>query len=274
MLRVIFLNIRFSLMILGCLGAFSAQAFDWAPDLKWGLNGRTYPIGLQAFGAAGIGLPLWGSTDQWKYGYLRLGANLASSAVVNRAGYELQLFPISILGLSYGWDTGTRNYTPKFINCSIYECNGRVDRSFWKGHFIAAYQGVIFSVTGRYEKLESFRSSKPFFDELTLLSGQSAGEHLLTLNPLLLYKWDETWKFGWLSIYAHALNSGGHSHLYGPMVAWSNPDRVNVAGGIGINESSLIHSAISAFFTIQFTLEPSLAVADMIQREKIYSSLF
>ena len=255
-----------------CRGA--AFAADPVPDLKAGLLGRSYPVGAQVTGAAGIGVPLWGDTTRWKYGYARLALNGATSVVVNRIGVEAQVFPVSILGFSAGYDLGVRHFRPRFIDCAVLECEGRVDRAFVRSQLFFALAGVMLNLNVRYEGLHSYGSGRPFFDELTLLRGRNSGEALLQYNPVLLYSLNDAWRVGGISFYTRALDSGGYSHLYGPLAVWSGPDRLSVAGGIGMNESVVVHPAVTVFFTVQMMIEPSLGVADLRLRKRSYSSLF
>ena len=236
------------------------------PDLKFGLNGRTHPVGAQIASTGGFGVPLWGDPSTWKYGYIRAAANLATSVVVNRAGIEMQVYPISILGFSAGYDSGVRNFVPKYLDCSIFQCNGRVDRKYLKGTVILASHGVIFSMLTRFEELRAFGATKDFFDEMSLLHGKSTGERVLTYNPALLYTLNEAYKVGFTSLYSRALDSGGYSHLYGPIVTWSDCKNWNVIGGVGLNESVLVQSGIAAFFSIQYTILPSISIQDMAIR--------
>ena len=262
-------------LILISVGFSAAQAApEWIPyDLKLGLSARSYPVGAQAAGFFGTSVKLWGDSDNWKYGYLRGAVNLATSAVVNRAGVELQFYPISILGFSAGYDWGVRAFTPKFLNCSIFECDGRVDRRYLKVNAVAAYRRFIFAGWMRYEELKAFHTPKPFFDEVTLLVGKNSGERVVTYNPALLYSIDPTWKVGAMSLYSHALDSGGYSHLYGPVVNWTSTSfvgepQISVIGGVGLNRSPVVQSALTAFAVLQYTIEPSLSINDLGMRSK------
>jgi hypothetical protein len=245
-----------------------AKAFDetlW--DLKVGLNARTYPIGAQAIGTGGWNGKLWGDSNTWKYGYVRAALNLATSAVVNRVGGEVQFFPISILGVSAGYDWGTRNITMKFLDCNQFECNGRMDRKFLKINAVGAYQGVIFSFMARYENLRAPVAHKPFFDEVTLLTGRSDGENTITLNPALLYTLNETWKVGFTSLYSRAIDTGGdgYTHLYGPIANWTEREW-SIIGGVGLNRSPVVQSGYAAFFVLSYAFQPSLAISEMSMR--------
>ncbi|MBC7397075.1 MAG: hypothetical protein H7333_06495 [Bdellovibrionales bacterium] len=263
-----------------CLTLFSfwftpiVQATEPLADLKTSFSARTYPIGAQFAASPGIALPIWGDTSTWKYGYARLGLNLASSLVVNRAGVEIQVNPISILGLSAGYDTGVRNITPKYLDCSLYECNHRLDRKYLKMLLLGASHGVILSVMGRYEELRAYGSRKPFFDEMTLLVGSSTGENVLTWNPALLYVLNENWKLGATSLYSHALDTGDYSHLYGPVGSYTVSPQFNILGGGGLNRSPVVHSGWAAFFVLQYTVEPSLSIVDLPLRKKSYLGIF
>ncbi|NDG86004.1 MAG: hypothetical protein EBX52_13325 [Proteobacteria bacterium] len=174
----------------------AAGAADPVPDLKVGLLGRTYPIGPQVAGSAGVGVPLWGDTGHWKYGYARLALNGATSVVVNRIGVEAQLFPVSILGFSAGFDMGLRNFRPRFVDCAVLECEGRVDRAYVKSQLFFGLKGVILNFNVRYEGLHSYKSGRPFFDEFTLLRGRNSGEALLHYDPVLLYRLNDCWMVG------------------------------------------------------------------------------
>lgn len=251
-----------------------SSAADLVSDLKLGFNARTYPIGAQVVASPGLATALWGDTQTWKYGYARLGLNLATSLVVNRAGIEFQLSPISILNLSLGYDTGVRNITPKYLDCGTYECNHRIDRKYAKLLMLGASHGIILSVMGRFEELRAYGSFKPFFDEMTLLVGNSSGEDIMTWNEALLGVIDENWKVGVTSLYSHAITSGDYSHLYGPITNYTLSARMNVIGGLGLNRSPVVHSGFAAFFVLQYTLKPSLSVVDLPLRKNAYSSLF
>jgi len=254
-----------------CGSSFGAE-LAW--DAKGSLNGRSYPIGIQAVVSLGLGAPVWGRTDTWKYGFVRLGVNAATSAVVNRIGIEAQIHPVSILGFSAGYDTGERSFSPRFLDCANFECLGRVDRAYVKAQAIGAAGPVIFGIQARSEVLRSYESSRPFYDELTLTIGRPSGERVLTLNPILLYRLDDRWSAGGISFYSHALDTGGRSHLFGPIASYSRDDHWTLAGGFGLNSSPVVPSALALFFTLQRTFEPSLQITDLRIRKKIFHGFF
>jgi hypothetical protein len=268
-----FLNRSFVLVFWMLLSS-PVRGADFAPDLRVALNGRSYPIGAQVVASGSLGVPIWGKTDTWKYGYARLSLNAATSVVVNRVGLEAQLFPISILGFAAGFDSGVRSFVPRFLDCGVYECEGRVDRIYLRAQFIAAAKGLILLFNARSEVLHSYKSGRPFFDEMTLLRGRNYGESILTLNPVLLYRINPAWSAGGVWFYSRALDSGGTAHLAGPVVSFSELSGFSVTAGVGMNQSVLVHPAVALFFSAQWNLEPSLQVNDLLLRKRVYSSLF
>ncbi len=260
-------------MIISLLFLIFSNSSSYAQwDARVGFNTRTYPIGAQANATGGYNFLLWDRTDaangMWKYGYARLGTNLATSAVVNRAGLELQVFPVSLFGITAGYDSGLRNYTPKYLNCSQFECNGRMDRHYLRGNLYLGHHGFTFAGMVRYENLQSFNSAKPFFDELTLLVGRSSGEHVLTYNPAIFYTLDDQFKVGAMSLYSRALDTGNDSHLFGPLVSWSKDARLNLVAGLGLDRSPVVHTGWCGFAVISYALYPSLSITDVALRKE------
>jgi hypothetical protein len=246
-----------------------------ATDAKLGFYSRTYPVGAQIGGTGGLDVLLWGDPSSWKYGFARLGLNLNTSAVINRGGFEIQLNPISIVSLSAGYDWGVRNFTPKFVDCSVYECRGRLDRKFVKTTVVGAYQKFVFSFLARYEELRDPDTTKPFFDEVTLLSGDSSGQAVVTLNPALLYTVNEQLKVGGTSLLSKTVGTDRFTHLWGPVASYQSRPDLSFLGGIGLNRSPLVHSGWAAFLVLQYTLKPSLNIVDLpLRAGSTYSSLF
>jgi hypothetical protein len=261
-------------LFLAAFCAHFACAESTTTDAKVGFSARTYPIGAQLGGTAGLDLLLWGDSSSWKYGYARLGLNVATSTVINRGGFELQVNPISILSLSGGYDWGYRAYTPHYVDCVLYECRGRMDRRFVKAVLVGAYDRVVFSFLARYEELRDPDTTKPFFDEVTLLSGRSSGEPVLTFNPALLYTVNEKWKVGATSLLSRVVGTDQFAHLFGPVASYQAEQTLNFLGGMGLNRSPLVQSGWAAFLVVQYTLKPSMGIVDLPLRSETYSSLF
>jgi hypothetical protein len=247
-----------------------AQAGDFGihPDFKMSFNGRTYPVGAQIAVLPGASKLLWGDSNDWKYGYVRLGLNLYTSAVVNRAGVEFQVFPISILGISAGYDSGTRNFIPRWLDCGLYACTGRVDRRYVRLNLFGAVKKVSFSLMAKFEELKGFQTvDKPLFDEMSLLAVRMTGENTITYSPAVLYRLDEETQVGFASLYARSLTTPGYSHLYGPVVNWNPEPKLNALMGFGLNSGPVAHSALCGFFMISYNFLPSMAVTDLALRK-------
>jgi hypothetical protein len=255
-----------------------ATPFSPISDLRLGLNGRTYPVGIQLAGSAGWGQAFWGQAGQkvengkpnWKYGYARLALNGATSAVVNRVGAEFQLFPVSIFGLGVGWDVGSRNFVPPRVDCSAIDCNGAMTRTYLRMMTFLGAGDFILSLTGRYEELRAPDSKRGrFFDEMTLVTGNSSGESVLTWTPILLYKLNEAWQVGGAWLYSRAIQSGGDSSLYGPVVGYRSNHVFSAVAGVGLNRSPVVPSGIAGFFVLQWMLKAGVGIVDAVPGARI-----
>ncbi len=254
-------------ILMASLPALAADS-EFHPDFKVSLNGRTYPVGAQIAVLPGVSRLLWGDSNDWKYGYARLGLNLFTSAVVNRAGVEFQLFPISIFGISAGYDSGVRNFVPKWLDCGLYACTGRVDRRYVRLNLFGAVKKVSFSVSAKFEELKGFQTvDKPLFDEMSLLAVRMTGESTITYSPAVLYRLDDQTQVGFASLYARSLTTPGYSHLYGPVVNWNPEPKWNALMGFGLNSGPVAHSALCGFFMISYNFKPSMAVTDLALRK-------
>ncbi len=247
------------------------QAF-FTFDQKVSLVGRSYPIGIQAWYTGGLDFLSWGDPHTWKYGYFRAALNAASSGVVDRIGFEFQYFPLSIIGLSAGYDWGGRWYQPHFIDCSVYDCQGRLDSAYLKLQFAAAAHSLIVSGFIKYEELKHIGGLPQFYDESTLLPGQSRGEDVLTTNPTLLYSLSDRLNLGMTLLYSHGITSQSFSSLWGPVAQYHfGKDAPGVANsqvvfGLGEDQSTLVSPGFTLFAVWTMVIDPSLSIVDLKMR--------
>ena len=249
-----------------------SEAASWIRDQKLAAMGRSYPIGAQAAYTLGYSTRIWGvgeseiersGKDSWKYGYVRAAFNGTSSVVINRAGLEFQFFPISIFGISAGYDVGLRWFSPPWADCVAFDCRGRVDRPYVRAQFVAAVSKVAFSMQARLDRLRSFGGNPFFFDEMTLITGNRRGETILTLNPTLLFQLDDRWRVGGISLYTKSDQTQEYSHLYGPIAHVTFTPRQQLVAGFGSIGSSRVQPALGVFGFWSWTIEPSQAITDL-----------
>jgi hypothetical protein len=196
--------------------------------------------------------------------------NAATSVVINRIGLEAQIFPISIFGIGVGHDWGFRSFRMPFADCGTYQCFGRVDRSYLRGQMIVGHAGVLLMMQARFDQLRHVGFGAPnFFDEVTLLSTRSPRERVMTLNPILLYAVTEDLRVGAISLYSRGIDSGDHSHLFGPVTQLQHTPKFSTIIGAGLNQASTVHSAFTLFFMLNYVISPSLSIADQGLRNTI-----
>ena len=127
--------IRNIILILAALYSLKS----WA-ELDYNFKGtlRTYPTGIAATSEVGYGYKLWGSGDVM-YGYIRPGINIQKSGVVNYAGAQLDFFPVSFFGVSYGKTYGKKDHDDfSGFDCVELLCEHSVEKDILKVSLVLA----------------------------------------------------------------------------------------------------------------------------------------
>lgn len=243
-------------------------------DIKLSVVGRSYPIGAMALGQFGVAKRIWEVSSSlqgptaWQYGYVRAALNVGTSGVVNRIGPEFQFFPISVFGISVGYDVGTRWFKPKWVDCNTYTCWGRIDRPYLRAQAFAAVQNIVFSMNARLDRTKTFSNQSQFFDEMAVLTGKASGEKVLTLNPALLYRIHQEWGLGYTSILTQALESHHLAHMYGLITQVQLKPETSLVVGLGQNRSPLVPTAWNIFMMYQYTLKAGEPITDLALRAR------
>lgn len=230
-------------------------------DLSVGGLARTYPAGALAVASAGYSKKLY-DEGAWKYGYARTALNAGSIGVVNRIGGEVQFAPISILLLSFGQDFTFRAFRPGFVDCTTFQCVGQTQRRFVRGHFVIAVKRVSFLVQWRYERVRSLGGLPEFFDEMTVVRGQSGGETMLSFLSALLVKTTDHLSLGLAGLSTRAIQSRNSSLMAGPAGTYKFDSGASLLVGFGVSRSPFIDPGFSGFSQVQFPLYPGPSILE------------
>jgi hypothetical protein len=105
-----------------CSLSFWARAGQF--DLNYGVQGRSLPsFGAELYADGGYGQLLWGKKENNKdflFGLVRPALGASTSAVINSAKAELEIYPISILGFVAGRQIIHSNFDFPFFDCLVY----------------------------------------------------------------------------------------------------------------------------------------------------------
>lgn len=143
-------------------------------DLSLGMQGTSFPKSFSTFIESGLSLVFWGQahTPSPFYGFLRVAGRLQSSAIINKAEYKVDVFPVSFLGMTAGRSV---SYRTSFFNdndCpTTADCGGWLIRNFLTLQSALKYRSLF--LIGRYRHFELYPSitSGVFWDEGTDLIG-------------------------------------------------------------------------------------------------------
>jgi hypothetical protein len=132
----------------------------WAKfDLSLGAQGRSLPnIGAETYAESGYGQILWGKKEGPQdvlYGLIRPSLAINSSGVINGIRGELEIFPISFLGLAVGRQYQHSNFEFPFFDCDQVTCKGEYIRNYVETKMVLGHKGWV--VLGNY-KIDTIRS--------------------------------------------------------------------------------------------------------------------
>jgi len=158
---------------------------------------RSYPVALSFIGTIGYGQKLWGSESGPLYGYIRPSAYVQTSGVINGAGVQLDIFPVSFLGF-YGGSKKIKRGTDELgsFNCLTTICNGTMTRNYIGSKLGLAFKNVFLFIEGKSESVEVDDRAGVFAEETGTLLGQSGGDKLTQVTGITGYEISKEFSLG------------------------------------------------------------------------------
>jgi hypothetical protein len=235
-------------------------------DSKVEAGGQTYSLGGTMTGTAGYGLELWRDSTKeneptfWQYGYVRPVAEFKTALVTHRLTGALEIYPISILGISAGGGADLRYYN-RFtdFDCGNLQCDQSLMFQFMQARLIVGYDKFVGIVTGRYDQYRAETSSKAFYDEMSYLIGRPGSDDLRSLNLLALYRDNAVWGYGVLAIYQQFIFSQANSSSVFAAGTYRDGPWLGTFG-LGTFQSSHQAQKPSAVFLLQYTFGKTIGL--------------
>lgn len=186
--------------LLGFCCAFTLGTSGFAQGLDYSASGNVgLPLTLNAQAWLGYGLAWWGQKENgnWRYGYLRPHTRVVLAPGVARGDLRLDVFPISIAGLTFGqaFTSRDKNYKDEF-NCHYVACSGTLSRTYVEAKLKGAYENFFAVLTGRLDALTAGVKNRGFVDEATKLDGAQGYDLLRTGNLQAGYRLSPRWPVG------------------------------------------------------------------------------
>lgn len=263
---------RFSFFIFILLSFSQAQA-DY--DLQLETSFRYYPMGGTLKSELGYGHLIWGAPESFLYGYVRLSGKVEGVTKYFASGWEVELFPISILGLKLGrnWIDNHQDYID--YNCRDYVCRGQFAHTFIEIPVFLGYAGWLASYSWRSETWEATNphqeNGKVEYVEPTsgLPLAVASARNVTKSRYVIMYELNEAWRMGLLELNSHAdATDVGYKSKKSRMRGvvgqfrakgfFEAEDEFSILFGAGEFQSPLAHSDPTVFFALRFAPWPKL----------------
>lgn len=237
-------------------------------DAWAGVSGQSYPLGGTATASGGYGYELWRNASEeneptfWQYGYVRPQLELKSALLINRVTAAIEVFPVSILGLTVGGGIDARNYN-KFtdFDCSKLLCEQSLSFQFTQARLIAGFGNFVGIITGRYDWYRAETGTRPFYDEMSYLIGQAGADELKTLNVLALYRQDDIWGYGAMANYQQFIyNASNNAAMFAIGTYTEGTWRTTI--GLGQFHSSHQAQGFAMVFSMTYIAQKSIGLLD------------
>jgi hypothetical protein len=160
-------------------------------DLSYGTQGRSLPsFGAEFYADAGYNQLLWGKKKSSKdilYGLVRPSIAPSTSFVINAVKAELEVFPISPIGISVGRQIINSTFDFPFFKCEEVTCKGTYERNFVEGKMVLGFKGWIALSHYKVDTITSPRDDRPMADWRNVIIG-NPGREVQIEKKLLLGK--------------------------------------------------------------------------------------
>ena len=231
----------------------STSAFALDTDLGFAAFMRTTKLSGAVEAQAGLSQVVWGNagTDPL-YGYVR--ASLAGRTAGTAWGYraQLELYPVSIFGITLGRQALARFSDAPNINCTAIDCGVDVTSDFLQIKGLFKVQDTFGQIIFQRDLFEKQYYSKPtVFEPVNQIGIDANGDYGTTWNLITGYQIDPQWSGG--VIYSHAnasiTNHNSQSEL---LFARWKPADINYTLAVGRVQTSVIGVGTQAAFTLSW----------------------
>lgn len=234
---------------------------SWAKfDLSLGLQGRTLPaLGAELYADSGYSFLMWGKKENPKdvmYGLVRPSLGVSTSGVINSVKGEIEVFPISFLGIAAGRQIIHSNYDFPFFDCANITCQGEFVRNYVEGKMVVGAQGWIAMGSYRVDTLRGAKQSLEIADWRNVITGEP-GEDVQHEKKLIVGKMFSNKLVGILAENVRFVGSGERKESYAAVYQIRKND-VSYMVGSGIFRTSQEPMGLIFYFRIHYQPFPSL----------------
>ncbi|MFY7994212.1 MAG: hypothetical protein ACOVP4_13025 [Bacteriovoracaceae bacterium] len=230
-------------------------------DLSVGTQGRTLPaLGAELYADAGYGQVLWGEREAGDknvlFGLIRPSLGVSTSAVINSVKAEIEVFPISFLGLAIGRQFIHSNFDFPFFDCDQVTCQGEFTRNYVETKIALGARGWVTLLSYKFDTLRASKKSRPIADWRHVIVGEP-GEEVQIERKALIAKMMGHHMVGLLLENVRFEGSGEMKESYAAVYQYK-PAEVAYMIGAGSFRTSREPTGLIFYFRVNANLIPSL----------------
>lgn len=234
-------------------------------DFKTTAFYRNYPLGGGVAGEYGYNYVLWGAPakDNPLYSYLRAYGGLSTSYSYNSAQLGLEFYPLSILGLNFGYErtNNSRDYTD--YDCETNRCLGNYSRTYIETKLILGYWGFFLVYTNKQDNWQNEDTSNAsFVDPINAVILSDDNNEITKEQYLFGYKLKSmAMQLLWISSTSKVNTAvGGYSKTSLLAVNKKLTEEYSLLGGLGRFESN-IHQTHNVFLlSFEYIFSPGISI--------------
>jgi len=207
---------------------------------------RTFPMGgFSKFSLEAIS-PLWGTKERKNdisYGFTGAQLEYRTSAVVNYISGKVFIYPIPILGIFIGQESGIKQLEKiDTFDCTTSLCKGKMQRQFTGFRLALGYKNFFFMSESKWSKITAGDDQLPFVDEMTTLLGKPGQDQSFIGLNILGLNLDDNKKLGFIYIMNEMKKRTSNSKMLSLFFekSWSNHSLISSAGIFQTRESQKI----------------------------------
>jgi hypothetical protein len=221
-------------------------------DYGLGFAARAKPLGAIFTGAVGHGFVLWDKGGKWQYGYVRPAAEVESIGVNSRVGVRIDLFPVSIFGITLRNEYGMRLVETDLVDCKEFLCDGGVWRNSIEAKLGLEAAGVFLLTSLRWMAISPVDEGRPFYDDRVVLRGLPGGDASVNALAIAGYRINDQWSAGILDEWKNMRGPGQYANL---AVAFARLEQRNwsYVGGAGYYSSEVSPPGLTGVLTVTWT---------------------
>lgn len=236
-----------------------AHNFDYSAQL----GARTRPQGASLMGSSGYNYKVWGDSNNgnFVYGYLRPFTNLSTSGVVNSGELGLDLYPISIFGITSSYKITDRLIDIDHLSCDQIRCMGTTGKLLFRSNLILGYKDYFLVFLESFENQKIFGSqNQNFGDEYSVLTAHSIGDWLQTSQLILGLKINSQYQAGLIFDYENMKITNDQSEMQATFIKKSFADTWSILIGAGAYKSDHFQRNFTGFFLLSWNGKTGLSL--------------